>query len=90
MIRKLKNWFLRNFVCRSIFVDGHMPIKEVRETDVNITQYKCKRCDCTLGIGYWKYSPPPPNRTPEQLKQWEKFKQAKFSRLRAGDTSDNL
>lgn len=85
-MKKLKNWFLRNFVCETIFSKGHIPVKEVRETFFCITQHKCERCDCTLGIGNCKHVPDPPNSTPEQLKDWHEWKEKRFERLRKGIT----
>jgi len=29
---KIKNWVLKNFICSTIFSNGHIPVKEVRET----------------------------------------------------------
>lgn len=83
-------WFRRWFICETIFSNGHSPVKEVRETSASITQFKCKRCNCTLGLGYIKglryiY---PPNSTPEQKKKYDNYMDKKETRLRNGITDD--
>lgn len=83
-----KNWFLKNFVCSTIFSKGHIPIKEVRETPTSITQYKCKRCDCTLGMGHLKgfRAICPPSSNEIQIKEWNEFYDRKEQALREGNT----
>ena len=89
---KIKNWFLKNFVCPTIFSNGHIPVKEVRETKIAITQYKCERCDCTLGLGHWKelrmcY---PPEYNEQEIKDWNKFYDEKEDSLRKGILWSNM
>lgn len=88
MRKAIKNWWLRNFICPTIFSKGHIPVKEVRETECVITQYKCQRCDCTLGIGHYKgiRSIHPPNSNPEQVQQWNEYCDQKEANLRLGIT----
>ena len=76
------NWFNRNFICSTIFSNGHIPEPYLTETECSIHTRRCKRCKATLGLGKWKHIPPPPNSTPEQIKIFEKYKEEQLNEIR--------
>lgn len=76
------NWFNRNFICSTIFSDGHIPEPHLTETFFTIHTRRCKRCKATLGLGTWKHIPPPPNSTPEQIKIFEKYREEQLNEIR--------
>ena len=82
VIRRFYNWFNRNFICSTIFSDGHIPVPYLTETECSIHTRRCKRCNATLGFGKWKHIPPPPNSTPEQIKIFEKYKEEQLNEIR--------
>ena len=82
VIRRFSNWFKRNFICPTIFSDGHIPEPYLTETECVIHTRRCKRCKATLGLGKWKHIPPPPNSTPEQIKNFEKYKEEQLNEIR--------
>jgi hypothetical protein len=82
VIRRFSNWFKRNFICSTIFSNGHIPEPFLTETEFSIHTKICKRCKYVLGLGTWKHIPPPPNSTPEQIKSFQKYKEGQLDELR--------
>ena len=82
VIRRFSNWFKKDFICSTIFSDGHIAEPYLTETFFAIHTKRCKRCKVTLGLGTWKHIPPPPNSTPEQIKSFEKYKEEQLNEIR--------
>lgn len=82
VIRRFSNWFKRNFICSTIFSNGHIPEPFLTETEISIHTKRCKRCKAALGLGTWKHIPEPPNSTPEQIKSFQKYKEEQLNELR--------
>jgi len=83
-MNKIKQWFLNNFVCQ---FKGHRPEKHLKETEAFIYTKRCSRCKNTLIDSFtWKKikNIPPPNSTPEQIKEWETYCESKLQQLREG------
>jgi len=82
VISSLTFWFKKNFICKTIFSNGHIPEPFLHETECSIHTYRCCRCHATLGLGRWKHIPHPPNSTPEQIKQFEKYRKQRLDEIR--------
>ena len=63
---------------------GHSPENYFKETDGYISTIKCSRCNTMLMGGFvWKIKNiPPPNSTPDQIIEWEKYCEFKWQKLR--------
>jgi hypothetical protein len=75
VISKLYFWFAKHFICPTIFSKGHVPEPFLYEDDFSIHTHRCSRCHSILGLEKWKgfRNCPPPNLTPEQVKEWELY-----------------
>lgn len=72
--------FIKYLYCR---FNGHKPENNLIETDYYLSNKRCSRCKCQLGLPHWKFKNiPPPNSTPEQIKSWEEFCENKWQELR--------
>ena len=70
---KFYKWFAKHFICPTILSNGHIPEPFLYENEISIHTKRCSRCHSILGLGKWKIfrNCPPPNSTPEQIKEWE-------------------
>lgn len=72
---------IKNLIC---FLFGHTLENTLHEDEVSISTEKCRRCGAVpLNKFHFKTKHiPPPNSTPEQVVQWEKYCETKYQRLR--------
>lgn len=75
-------WFRRNFICTTIFGNGHVAESYFNETFFSIYTKRCKNCHSTLGFGEWKYMPYPPNSTEKQIKSFDEYRLKKLEEIR--------
>lgn len=52
---KLYRWFSANFICQTIFSNGHIQEPFLTETEDFIHTVRCKRCHRELGFGHYKH-----------------------------------
>lgn len=88
VMRRLYLWFARHFICPTIFSNGHEPEPFLYEDDFSIHTHRCSRCHAILGMGKWKgfRNCPPPDSTPEQVKQWEEYFDNNLDKVRRSVT----
>ena len=72
-MNRVISWLKRNFICETIFSNGHIPVPFFSETYFAMYKRRCSRCHSALGSGRWKHMPIPNNSTPEQIKSWNAY-----------------